>query len=94
MSRASLAKLQLYKQRIGWTFPWAPSFGSDFTVNLWFTEAQQHQGDIDYNYRREAPTSDVFRRRAGQEGGGDPAEARFAAMCGTDTLAYHRDRPA
>src|ERR671938_1651715 len=29
-SRAPLAKLQAYKQRMGWTFPWASSFGGDF----------------------------------------------------------------
>src|SRR5499426_2053170 len=30
VSRAPLAKLQAYKQRMGWTFPWASSVGSDF----------------------------------------------------------------
>src|SRR6266481_3645122 len=30
VSRAPLAKLQGYKQRMGWSFPWASSFGSDF----------------------------------------------------------------
>jgi predicted dithiol-disulfide oxidoreductase (DUF899 family) len=95
VSRAPLAKLQAYKRRMGWSFPWASSFGSDFNsdFNVWFTEEQQREGGLDYNYRREAPTSDVFRWRAGQEGGGDPAEAKFAAMCGTDAPAYHRDRP-
>jgi predicted dithiol-disulfide oxidoreductase (DUF899 family) len=95
VSRAPLAKLQAYKRRMGWTFPWASSFGSDFNsdFNVWFTEEQQREGGLDYNYRREAPMSDVFRWRAGQEGGGDPAEAKFAAMCGTDAPAYHRDRP-
>jgi predicted dithiol-disulfide oxidoreductase (DUF899 family) len=95
VSRAPLAKLQTYKRRMGWTFPWASSYGGDFNsdFNVWFTEEQQRQGDVDYNYRREAPTSDVFRWRAGQEGGGDPAEDKFAAMCGTDTPAFHRDRP-
>jgi predicted dithiol-disulfide oxidoreductase (DUF899 family) len=95
VSRAPLAKLRAYKRRMGWTFPWASSFGSDFNsdFNVWFTEEQQREGGLDYNYRREAPTSDVFRWRAAQEGGGDPAEAKFAAMCGTDAPTYHRDRP-
>jgi predicted dithiol-disulfide oxidoreductase (DUF899 family) len=95
VSRAPLAKLQAYKRRMGWTFPWASSHGSDFNAdfNVWFTEAQQRAGDIEYNYRREAPTSDVFRWRAGQEGGGDSAEARLAAMCGIDVPSFHRDRP-
>src|SRR5271166_2577932 len=30
VSRAPLAKLQTYKRRMGWTFPWASSLGSDF----------------------------------------------------------------
>ena len=94
VSRAPLAKLQAYKRRMGWTFPWASSFGSDFNFdfNVSFTEEQQRKGDFEYNFRREAPTSDVFRWRAGQEGGGDSAEAKFAAMSGTDVPMYHRER--
>src|SRR5262245_46709029 len=55
VSRAPLAKLQAYKRRLGWTFPWASSNGSDFNAdfNVWFTEAQQRDGGIEYNYRRE-----------------------------------------
>jgi predicted dithiol-disulfide oxidoreductase (DUF899 family) len=30
VSRAPLAKLQAFKQRMEWTLPWASSFGSDF----------------------------------------------------------------
>jgi len=95
VSRAPLAKLQTYKRQMGWTFPWASSFGSDFNsdFNVWFTEEQQREGGVQYNFQREAPTSDVFRWRAGQEGGGEGAEAKFAAMCGTDVPGYHRDRP-
>ena len=56
VSRAPLAKLQAYKRRMGWTFPWASSFGSDFNVdfNVGFTEEQQREGGVEYNYRREA----------------------------------------
>src|ERR1700751_3438374 len=56
VSRAPLQKLQAYKRRMGWTFPWASSFGSDFNAdfNVFFTEEQQRGGGIDYNYRREA----------------------------------------
>ena len=40
VSRAPLAKLQDYKRRMGWTFPWASSHGSDFNsdFNVWFSE--------------------------------------------------------
>jgi predicted dithiol-disulfide oxidoreductase (DUF899 family) len=90
VSRAPLAKLQAYKRRMEWTFPWASSQGNDFNFdfNVWFTEEQWREG-VEYNYRREA----VFAWRAGQEGGGEGAEVAFAAMCGTDAAAYHRERP-
>src|SRR5262245_26500504 len=50
VSRAPLAKLQAYKKRMGWTFPWASSFGSDFNADfsVGFTEEQQRQGGIEY----------------------------------------------
>lgn len=91
VSRAPLEKLQEYKRRMGWTFPWASSAGSDFNFdfNVWFTEEQQREKGIDYNYQREP----VFEWRSGQKGGGQAAEDQFAAMCGTDTATYHRDRP-
>src|SRR5215471_2881273 len=91
VSRASLAKLQAYKRRMGWTFPWASSFGGDFNFdfNVWFTEEHQREGGVEHNYRREA----VFQWRAGLEGGGEGAEAAFAAMCGTDAATSPRDRP-
>src|SRR5256885_16027475 len=52
VSRAPLAKLQAYKRRMGWTFPWASSVGSDFNfdVNVWFTE-EQWRARVEYNYR-------------------------------------------
>ena len=50
---------------------------------------QQREGDVEYNYQREPG----LEWRAGQEGGGEGAEAKFAAMCGTDRATYQRDRP-
>ncbi|HYG63634.1 MAG TPA: DUF899 domain-containing protein [Thermoanaerobaculia bacterium] len=84
VSRAPLAKLQAYKQRMGWTFPWASSFGSDFNsdFSVEFTEEQQREGGIEYNYQREEPWN----------GAGAGAES-FAAMSGTDAATYSRDRP-
>jgi predicted dithiol-disulfide oxidoreductase (DUF899 family) len=82
VSRAPLAKLQAYKRRMGWSFPWASSFDGDFNrdFNVWFTEAQQREGGIEYNYRREGPLGD-----------GGPVE--FAATTGTDAATYTRERP-
>ena len=95
VSRAPLAKLQAYKRRMGWTFPWASSQGADFNYDFCasYTEEQQREGGIDYNYRREAPL-----RIRGQEGteisrSTPEGPATFAAMCGTDAATYIRERP-
>jgi predicted dithiol-disulfide oxidoreductase (DUF899 family) len=91
VSRASLAKLQEYKRRMEWSFPWASSVDGEFSFdfNVAFTEEQQRKGGVEYNYRPE----EAFEWRPGQEGGGAEAEDQFAAMCGTDAPTYHRDRP-
>src|SRR5438876_7954459 len=59
VSLAPLAKLQEYKRRMGWTFPWASSFGSDFNsdFSVGFTEEQERKG-IEYNYEREEPVAE------------------------------------
>jgi predicted dithiol-disulfide oxidoreductase (DUF899 family) len=86
VSRAPLAKLQAYKQRMGWTFPWASSLGGDFNFdfNVSITEQQQREGGVEYNYRRGA----ALRL---QSDAGPVAE--MAAMTGTDVATYGRDRP-
>jgi predicted dithiol-disulfide oxidoreductase (DUF899 family) len=90
VSRAPLAKLEAYKRRMGWTFPWASSFGGDFNADfsVGFTEGQQREGGIEYNYRREAPLQ--IRERGA---GGESPVVRFAAMAGTDEATYTRERP-
>jgi len=87
VSRAPLAKLQAFKRRMGWTFPWASSLGTDFNTdfNVRFTEEQQRKGGGEYNYRREGAWP-----LPGDEGG---PVARIAAMTGTDVAAYTRERP-
>jgi predicted dithiol-disulfide oxidoreductase (DUF899 family) len=86
VSRAPLAKLQGYKRRMGWTFPWASSQDSDFNLdfNVRITEEQQREGGAEYNYRRES---------AWQRGNGEGPVAEFAAMSGTDAATYVRERP-
>ena len=97
VSRAPLAKLQAYKQRMGWTFPWASSFGGDFNFDfsVSFTEQQQREGGIEYNYRQEAP---VRARPDPQPEAEIPSWSRpddmtIAAMSGTDMATYTRERP-
>jgi predicted dithiol-disulfide oxidoreductase (DUF899 family) len=98
VSRAPLAKLQAYKQRMGWTFPWASSSDSDFNAdfNVAFTEEQQRKGAIEYNYRREAPMAEPLAGKTVQEWqlrGSEGPVAQIAAMTGTDVATYTRDRP-
>jgi predicted dithiol-disulfide oxidoreductase (DUF899 family) len=84
VSRAPLPKLQAYKRRMGWTFPWASSYGSDFNAdfNVWFSEEQQREGSIEYNYVREEATD--WR---------DVNDDGMAASTGTDAATYTRERP-
>ncbi|HEX7216488.1 MAG TPA: DUF899 domain-containing protein [Methylomirabilota bacterium] len=86
VSRAPLATLRAYKRRMGWTFPWASSFGGDFNADfsVWFTEEQQRTGGIEYNYHREP----AWKPKSGNEG-----PVVFAAMSGTDAATYSRERP-
>lgn len=87
VSRAPLATVQAYKRRMGWTFPWVSEPDSDFTAdfNVYFTEAQQRAGLVDYNYQRGGHAMDATQVP-------EPV-ARFAASCGTDAPTYSRDRP-
>ncbi len=87
VSRAPLAKLQAYKKRLGWTFPWASSHVGDFNYdfNVSITEKQQREGDSEYNYQRGRHPMDSVPAPA--------PVAEFAARCGTDAPNYARERP-
>jgi len=52
VSRAPIAKLSAYKQRMGWRFDWVSSFGSDFNYDFHvsFTKDQIAEGHVDYNF--------------------------------------------
>ena len=99
VSRAPLSKLQAYKQRMGWKFPWVSSFGGDFNTdfNIAFTEKQQREGGIEYNYRREpASAPEPLAGKTVQDWklrDGEGPVAQIAAMTGTDVATYTRDRP-
>jgi predicted dithiol-disulfide oxidoreductase (DUF899 family) len=86
VSRAPLAKLQAYKRRMGWTFPWASSLGGDFNFdfNVQLTEQQQREGSYECNYRP-GP--------ALQMPGNEAPVSQHATMCGTDAATYTRERP-
>jgi predicted dithiol-disulfide oxidoreductase (DUF899 family) len=88
VSRAPIAKLQEYKRRMGWTFPWASSLGSDFNFdfNFSFTEEQQREGAAEYNYR-------PWDMRPVLEAADEGPVAQVAAMTGTDVATYTREGP-
>jgi len=100
VSRAPLEKLQAYERRMGWTFPWASSFGSDFNADfdVAITAEQQRAGDFEYNYRR-GSVSASYRElerdetAPARESGGEGPVADMAAKCGTDPWTYTRERP-
>jgi predicted dithiol-disulfide oxidoreductase (DUF899 family) len=88
VSRAPLAKLQAFKRRMGWSFPWASSFGSDFNYDFQaaYTEEQQRSRAVEYNFR----TWDV---RPSLEAGSEGPIAEIAASVGTDVATYTREAP-
>ena len=90
VSLAPLAKLQAFKRRMGWSFPWASSQRGDFNFdfNVSVTEAQQRGGAVEYNYERAGHALDA-KPEAAAEG---PVTA-FAAMAGTDVAGFMRQRP-
>jgi predicted dithiol-disulfide oxidoreductase (DUF899 family) len=93
VSRAPLAKLQTYKRRMGWTFPWASSLEGDFNFdfNVSITEEQQRVGAHEYNYRTGTP-----RPEPAAEPSSRPTRdgaAKGASMTGTDVSTYARERP-
>jgi predicted dithiol-disulfide oxidoreductase (DUF899 family) len=84
ISRAPFEKLQAYKERMGWTFPWASSFGSDFNYDfaVGLTSEQQDRG-YEYNFQEKPPI---------------PADAQgapngHAATCGVDLRTYLKELP-
>ncbi|NJD62152.1 MAG: DUF899 domain-containing protein [Deltaproteobacteria bacterium] len=88
VSRAPRAKLQAYKRRMGWSFPWASSFEGDFNYDFQaaFTQEQQRSGAVEYNFR----AMDVRPLlEAGQQG----PMAEVAASVGTDWATYTREMP-
>jgi predicted dithiol-disulfide oxidoreductase (DUF899 family) len=92
VSRAPLAKLHAYERRMGWTFPWASSFGSDFNFDfaVGITEEQQRRGGVEYNYRRESGEPLIGRDTATWK---DTPVGQMATMTGTDVPTYVRERP-
>jgi len=87
VSRAPLAKLQVYKRRMGWSFPWASSYGTDFNYDFQagHTKEAWDAGAVEYNFREvdlRAPASEKSSRDAWAE-----------TVVGTDWENYRREGP-
>jgi predicted dithiol-disulfide oxidoreductase (DUF899 family) len=85
ISRAPLAKLQDYKRRMGWSFPWASSFGSDFNndFHVTHTDEEWQSGAVEYNFR----TADF---RPSEE---SPGLIEIASSAGTDPVTFRKEGP-
>ena len=83
VSRAPIEKIQAYKKRMGWTFPWASAFATDFNhdFNVHVTAEEQRAGTaVEYNYRPEKPMD-------------EPAPEFRKWLRGTDKPIAERERP-
>ena len=89
VSRAPLAKLQAYKRRMGWSFPWASSFGSDFNYDFQaaHTREQAEAGVVEYNFRA------VGKPPAKETGEEASWKTEMASRVGTDWATYSRETP-
>jgi predicted dithiol-disulfide oxidoreductase (DUF899 family) len=88
VSRAPLPQLQAYKRRMGWSFPWASSFGSDFSYDFQaaITPEQWEAGTAEYNFR----ATDF---RLPETGADNPVVAELTSSVGTDWRTYRQEGP-
>jgi predicted dithiol-disulfide oxidoreductase (DUF899 family) len=86
ISRAPLANIQAFKRRMGWTFPWASSYGSDFNYDFGvsYTEEQQREGVAEYNFAQRD-----LKARLASEG----PVVEVARSVGTDLQTFLREAP-
>jgi predicted dithiol-disulfide oxidoreductase (DUF899 family) len=87
VSRAPLAKLQAYKERMGWSFPWASASDSDFNYDFHVTHTNDEwqSGAVEYNFR----TVDLRL----QETDETPFVVSITASVGTDWPTYRKEGP-
>jgi predicted dithiol-disulfide oxidoreductase (DUF899 family) len=78
VSQAPLAKLQAYKRRMGWRFPWVSSAGTDFNFDLGFSRTEEQT--------REAVAPMI-------EAGTPPVVEQLASATGTDVVGYLTEGP-
>jgi predicted dithiol-disulfide oxidoreductase (DUF899 family) len=87
-SRAPLERLQGYKQRMGWTFPWVSSEGSDFNFDFEVSHTEEQlaqflEGDL-------PPVIAQFAAACGTDPAGFMAEGPgLSAFALSDGVVYH-----
>ncbi|GIG02651.1 DUF899 domain-containing protein [Catellatospora citrea] len=88
VSQAPLAKLQDYKKRMGWSFPWASSFGGEFNQDFHVTHTKEEwqSGTVEYNFR----SMDVRPSPSGEE---LPFLNKIASSVGVDWPTYRQQGP-
>ena len=95
VSLAPYATMAAYKKRMGWTFPWLSSLGSDFNFDyrVSFTEDELRADKVDYNYRpnpfsmSQAPGISVFLK--GEDGRIFHTYSTYARGLDMLNVAYH-----
>src|ERR1700724_765232 len=87
VSRAPIAKLSAYRQRMGWSFPWASSHGSDFNFDFGVahTKEEWESGLAAYNFGEQD-----LRPSAADA---DSMDAFSQSIVGTDWETYRRGGP-
>jgi predicted dithiol-disulfide oxidoreductase (DUF899 family) len=87
VSRAPLEKIQAFKRRMGWSFPWASSYGSDFNFDFGVahTKEEWEAGTVAYNFAEED-----MRPAPGQE---DSMDAFSQSVVGTNWETFRREGP-
>jgi predicted dithiol-disulfide oxidoreductase (DUF899 family) len=87
VSQAPLAKIQAFKRRMGWSFPFASSYGSDFNhdFHVGATKEEWDAGTVEYNFR----VTDL-RPPAGKE---SSLNAWAEGIVSTDWETYRREGP-
>ena len=73
ISRAPLPRIEAFKKRMGWRFPWISSHSNDFNhdYGIYFTPQEMAKGEVYYNYKmqkfpgQEAPGASVFYKDEG-----------------------------
>jgi predicted dithiol-disulfide oxidoreductase (DUF899 family) len=89
ISRAPLANIQAFKRRMGWSFPWASSYGSDFNYDFgvaYTEEQQQEDAVVEYNFT----PRDLGERADVPE---DSPVRQIATSVGTDLDTFLREAP-